>query len=224
MRIFKQKIFRVEYFEYLWQTLSPMDIAFIYRGYFIPFFQVQERESLLCTFLETVYIVSELKAWYCVAQKKLNRVRGWVGLTMVKSRSFPWLKVLKIKVWLNVMWSHYSWDILKLVSITLHLRTVFLEHLWSNNRLYLWMLLKERRFWWACFSNLCHRLQIFLDAFPRKLKPHFLLLEALLLEKLSSQGLYCNLKGVDLRNKSSVIPVCQLISFFLTLSWPCAMM
>lgn len=62
------------------------------------------------------------------------------------------------------------------------------------------------------------------DAFPRKLKPHFLLLEALLLEKLSSQGLYCNLKGVDLRNKSSVIPVCQLISFSLMFSWPCAMM
>lgn len=77
IRIFKQKIFRVEYFEYLWQILSPMDIAFIYvRGYFIPFFQVQERESLLCTFLETVivYIVSELKAWYCVAQK--TWVRG----------------------------------------------------------------------------------------------------------------------------------------------------
>lgn len=37
------------------------------------FFQVQQIESLKCTFLETVnvivYIVSELKAWYCVAQK-----------------------------------------------------------------------------------------------------------------------------------------------------------
>lgn len=50
--------------------------AFIYmRGGFLIafFFQVQQIESLKCTFLETVnvivYIVSELKAWYCVAQK-----------------------------------------------------------------------------------------------------------------------------------------------------------
>lgn len=62
MRIFKQKIFRVEYFEYLWQTLSPL--AFIYRrGLLFPFLKEKvSNAQIYC------YIVSEMKSWVCEAE------------------------------------------------------------------------------------------------------------------------------------------------------------
>lgn len=69
MRIFKQKIFRVEYFEYLWQTLSPL--AFIYRkGLLFPF--LKEKVSNAQLYCYIVYIVSELKPRFCVAEQEIK--------------------------------------------------------------------------------------------------------------------------------------------------------
>lgn len=134
------------------------------------------------------------------------------------------LNVLKIRAWLKVMCSHYSWDVLKLVSVILHLRTVF--HLCSKNGL--WMCSKKRRGLnelgskQNCFLNLRPRLQIFRDAFRRNLKPQpqtfsSLLPRSSLTWKAFSSRAVLYSERCHLRNKSSVI-LARLIARLKSLS------